>query len=164
MPRHKFSSRSTFLALHTYCTHFHPILLLRIRLSHLSLLTLPAQVEVVYETLPGWQKSTRGITKFKELPPQAQVRGLTDSSWVILGVICQSFLCVLCLQQPIRDTTLPRLFLTIFSFFILSHSLCSFAQAYIKRLEEITGVPVAWIGTGPGRHEMIARGFTYSAE
>jgi len=29
------------------------------------------------------------------------------------------------------------------------------AQAYIKRIEEETGVPVGFIGTGPGREEMI---------
>lgn len=33
------------------------------------------------------------------------------------------------------------------------------ARAYIKRLEELVDVPIAWIGTGPGRHEMITRGF-----
>jgi adenylosuccinate synthase len=31
------------------------------------------------------------------------------------------------------------------------------AQAYIKRIEKETGVPVTFIGTGPGREEMITR-------
>jgi len=31
------------------------------------------------------------------------------------------------------------------------------AQAYVKFIEEFTGVRVAWIGTGPGRDEMIYR-------
>ena len=60
-------------------------------------------MEVVYETMPGWQKSTRGITRFSALPLQA--------------------------------------------------------REYINRLEEATGVPVAWVGTGPGREEMVMRGF-----
>ncbi len=63
-----------------------------------------AKVEVVYEELPGWRTSTRGVTKFAALPPAA--------------------------------------------------------RAYIKRLEQLVGVPVAWIGTGPGSEEMIQRGFT----
>lgn len=62
-----------------------------------------AGVEVQYETLPGWRTSTRGITKFADLP--------------------------------------------------------SNAKAYIKAIEQHTGVPVAYIGTGPGREEMITRGF-----
>ena len=60
-------------------------------------------VEVQYETLPGWQASTRGVTSFRALPRAA--------------------------------------------------------QEYVRRIEELTGVPVAYIGTGPGRHEMILRGF-----
>jgi adenylosuccinate synthase len=31
------------------------------------------------------------------------------------------------------------------------------AQQYLKALEEITCCPILWIGTGPGRHEMIIR-------
>lgn len=62
-----------------------------------------AAVDVVYETLPGWRASTRGVTSFGALPKAA--------------------------------------------------------QAYVKRIEALTGVPVAYIGTGPGRHEMIAKGF-----
>jgi adenylosuccinate synthase len=33
---------------------------------------LLAQVEPVYETLPGWKTSTEGITKFSDLPASAQ--------------------------------------------------------------------------------------------
>ena len=62
-------------------------------------------VEVEYETMPGWQTSTRGVTTFAALPKRA--------------------------------------------------------QAYVRRLERLTGVPVAYIGTGPGRHEMITRGFSF---
>jgi len=29
------------------------------------------------------------------------------------------------------------------------------AQAYVKFIEEFTGVPVKWIGTGPARDDMI---------
>ena len=31
------------------------------------------------------------------------------------------------------------------------------AQKYIKRIEEETGVPATFIGTGPGREEMITK-------
>ena len=37
------------------------------------------------------------------------------------------------------------------------------AQSYVKRIEALVGVPVAWIGTGPGRLDMITRGFSYGA-
>ena len=33
------------------------------------------------------------------------------------------------------------------------------AQRYITRIEELVGCPVSWIGTGPGRHQMITKGF-----
>ena len=33
------------------------------------------------------------------------------------------------------------------------------ARAYIKRIEELVGVPVAWIGTGPKRDHMVMKGF-----
>jgi len=29
-------------------------------------------------------------------------------------------------------------------------------QAYVKRIQELIGVPIKWIGTGPGRTEMIS--------
>lgn len=34
------------------------------------------------------------------------------------------------------------------------------AQNYINRIEELLGVPVSWIGTGPGRDEMCTKGFS----
>lgn len=34
------------------------------------------------------------------------------------------------------------------------------AQSYINRIEELVGVPVSWIGTGPGREQMATKGFT----
>ena len=64
-----------------------------------------AAVEVEYETMPGWQTTTVGITTFAQLPKRA--------------------------------------------------------QAYVKRIERLTGVPVAYIGTGPGRDEMVTRGFSF---
>jgi len=57
--------------------------------------------DVIYEELPGWKANTVGITKFEDLPLNA--------------------------------------------------------QSYIKYIEEKTGVPVALIGTGQGREEMIVR-------
>jgi adenylosuccinate synthase len=53
----------------------------------------------IYEELPGWQKSTLGITEFSELPKEAVV--------------------------------------------------------YIKRIEELTGVPIAMISTGGDRNQTI---------
>lgn len=35
------------------------------------------------------------------------------------------------------------------------------AQAYIKRIEEHLGVPIRWIGVGPGRLDIIDRGKNY---
>jgi adenylosuccinate synthase len=57
--------------------------------------------EPVYETLPGWDIATRGVTRFAALPPDA--------------------------------------------------------QRYIKRLEEVSGVPCAIISTGSDRSETIVR-------
>ncbi|MCF7844830.1 MAG: adenylosuccinate synthase [Kiritimatiellales bacterium] len=57
--------------------------------------------EVIYEQIQGWKASTVGMTKFDELPQNA--------------------------------------------------------QRYIKYIEEKTGVPVALIGTGQGREEMIIK-------
>jgi adenylosuccinate synthase len=73
--------------------------------SYPSTLEDLSRVQVVYETLPGWKTSTRGVRRFRALPPAA--------------------------------------------------------QAYVQRLEAVTGCPIAWVGTGPGRHEMIPRGFTH---
>jgi adenylosuccinate synthase len=33
------------------------------------------------------------------------------------------------------------------------------AQNYVNRIEELLGVPVGWIGTGPGREQMATKGF-----
>jgi adenylosuccinate synthase len=35
------------------------------------------------------------------------------------------------------------------------------AQAYLKRIEELAGLPISWIGTGPGRHDMVTKGFDW---
>lgn len=37
------------------------------------------------------------------------------------------------------------------------------ARNYVKRIEQVTGVPVAWIGTGPKRDDMITKGFDFAA-
>jgi adenylosuccinate synthase len=55
----------------------------------------------VYETMPGWNSKTSGITKYEDLPDAA--------------------------------------------------------KNYIRRIEELTGVPVALISTGPERDETIIR-------
>lgn len=33
------------------------------------------------------------------------------------------------------------------------------ARNYIDRIEELTGIPVSWVGTGPGREAMVSKGF-----
>ena len=60
-----------------------------------------AQVEPVYEELPGWKVSTVGITEYEALPAQA--------------------------------------------------------RSYLERIEELAGVPVDIISTGPERNETIVR-------
>ena len=37
------------------------------------------------------------------------------------------------------------------------------ARAYVRRVEQLVGVPVSWVGTGPGRLEMVTRGFEFDA-
>ena len=59
-------------------------------------------IEPVYEKMPGWRCSTRGISRFDELPPEA--------------------------------------------------------RAYLRFLEESTGVEVGGVSTGPERNETIIRG------
>ncbi|XP_071833646.1 adenylosuccinate synthetase isozyme 1 A-like [Apostichopus japonicus] len=56
-------------------------------------------VEVEYETLPGWKSDISGVRKFKDLPPNA--------------------------------------------------------QRYIKRVEELVGVPIRWVGVGKSRASVI---------
>jgi len=68
-----------------------------------SLLSDLSAVEVIYETMPGWQKDISKVTRFQDLPPQA--------------------------------------------------------QAYLKRVEVLTGIPISWVGVGAGRLEMATQGF-----
>lgn len=35
------------------------------------------------------------------------------------------------------------------------------AKDYVEAIEELGGVPVSWIGIGPGRHEMVTKGFEW---
>ena len=58
-----------------------------------------AACEPVYETMPGWNESTVGVTRYEDLPTNA--------------------------------------------------------RAYLKRLEEVSGAPVAMVSTGPDREETI---------
>jgi adenylosuccinate synthase len=57
--------------------------------------------EPVYETFPGWQQPTAGVTRFAELPDEA--------------------------------------------------------QQYVRRLEEVSGVPIAIVSTGSDRADTIVR-------
>ncbi|AAM05323.1 adenylosuccinate synthase [Methanosarcina acetivorans] len=59
------------------------------------------QVKAEYETLPGWECTTRGVNSFDDLPENA--------------------------------------------------------KSYIKRIEELVGVPVKYIGVGPARSDVIIR-------
>ena len=58
-------------------------------------------VKPIYATLPGWNSSTAGITKYEELPVNA--------------------------------------------------------RKYIEFIEQLTGVAVKYIGTGPSRNDLICR-------
>lgn len=64
-------------------------------------LTLLEQVEVVYETLPGWKSDISKCRAWSDLPAAA--------------------------------------------------------QAYVRRVEELTGVECRWIGVGPGREALITK-------
>lgn len=33
------------------------------------------------------------------------------------------------------------------------------AKKYLERIEELTDIPISWVGTGPGREEMVSKGF-----
>ena len=33
------------------------------------------------------------------------------------------------------------------------------AQKYVQRVEELTGIPVSWVGVGPDRNDMVGKGF-----
>lgn len=59
------------------------------------------EVEVVYETLPGWEEKISTITKYEDLPQNA--------------------------------------------------------KDYVEFIEKFVGVPVKWIGVGPGREAMLSR-------
>jgi adenylosuccinate synthase len=68
-----------------------------------SLLEDLAQVEVVYESMPGWKEDISLARTMDDLPPQA--------------------------------------------------------VNYLKRIEELTNVPVSWVGVGAGREDMATNGF-----
>jgi adenylosuccinate synthase len=63
-------------------------------------------VEVVYETLPGWQSDISGARTWDQLPPAA--------------------------------------------------------RAYVERVEQLVGVPIKWIGVGPGRDALVVKPSTSS--
>lgn len=46
-------------------------------------------VEPIYQTLPGWQTSTRGINRFEDLPPAAQnyLKFLEDGTEIEIGAV-----------------------------------------------------------------------------
>jgi len=62
-------------------------------------------VEVEYESMPGWKTSIASARKYEDLPETA--------------------------------------------------------RAYLERIEDLLQCPIAWIGVGPGRHEMVTKGFKY---
>lgn len=37
------------------------------------------------------------------------------------------------------------------------------ARNYLDRIEELSGVPISWVGTGPGREDMVTKGFAKQA-
>jgi len=66
-----------------------------------------AQIEVEYESLPGWKTSIANCKNFNDLPNEA--------------------------------------------------------KKYIERLEEILRIPVSWVGVGPGRKDMVTKGFEWQS-
>ena len=34
------------------------------------------------------------------------------------------------------------------------------ARNYLDRIEQLVGVPISWVGVGPGREDMVTKGFT----
>lgn len=39
--------------------------------------------------------------------------------------------------------------------FVLAHLILCASQAYVRRVEELIGVPVRWVGNGPKRDDVI---------
>jgi adenylosuccinate synthase len=37
------------------------------------------------------------------------------------------------------------------------------AKKYLDRIEELSGIPISWVGTGPGREDMVTKGFQKQA-
>jgi len=70
--------------------------------KHGFLVQVLSELEVEYETVPGWNQSIAKCREFEDLPPQA--------------------------------------------------------QAYVRRIEELVGVPIRWIGVGDGRLDIVDRG------
>ena len=62
----------------------------------------------IYQDLPGWMASTRGLTEYEQLPPNAQL--------------------------------------------------------YVQKVEEITGIPVALVGTGQHRNAVVTRNLAFGAK
>lgn len=62
-----------------------------------------SRVEVVYETMPGWQCDISKVQSYDALPQAA--------------------------------------------------------RNYLDRIEQLSGVPISWVGTGPGREDMVTKGF-----
>jgi hypothetical protein len=106
-----------------------------------------SELEVEYETVPGWNHSIAHCRKFEELPPQAQVRGADFSChhhYHSSSSLSSSFM----LSSPGSSSSPPP------------HPPPPYSapQAYVRRIEELIGVPVRWIGVGPGRLDVIDRG------
>jgi adenylosuccinate synthase len=66
-----------------------------------------SRVQVVYETMPGWQCDISKIQEYAQLPQAA--------------------------------------------------------RNYLDRIEQLSGIPISWIGVGPGREDMVTKGFAKEA-
>jgi adenylosuccinate synthase len=80
------------------------------------------QVECVYEKMPGWKKSTEGITSFDDLPKKAQeyLRFLERESGASIGMVSTG---------PDRDQTM---LLPEFAAEILNSAEITTAQKNVK--------------------------------
>ena len=94
------------------------------------------QVEPVYLTLPGWTEDISKCTSFEELPNNAKRWKLGWEAGVARGWLSLARSPDLCSIPPY---TCPRRPLA----------------RYVLTVQQLIGVPISWIGVGPGRESMF---------
>lgn len=87
------------------------------------------EVEVVYESHPGWKSDISQCKTYGELPANGEYacgKGASSPSSAML---------------PMPGTLSPP----------------TAARKYVERIEQLLGVPISWIGVGPGRQAMVIK-------